>query len=629
MFNHSNSSRTSVSGGTFSVVHGNQLNYYTGAPRDRRRFLPGEEWKEEIYREYERMPRGQIKLINTISEVKVTERESYEDSGCLTKGSEASERTKRVFHLAQCTVNAARESPPFLVVKYTGRDAKSAFKRDVLQFSQLQDPVFPQLRGFNDSEIPMVIFHDLLIPAMHAIEHAQNSPAMVCYLRLQGETAVSNLPPTAARIMLSRSENFPHSEHIWIRPQTGDVCLGPAGPWLPLDCYFTMNIYPVSPHMRGSPLSLGAYNNSALFDHLLQNATSGFVLSALSQQHTWPYPDGIDYYRHILHVYSRFDQRPVAKFPENTWNLTLHCISLQLHHLEKPAEILMEDGRTRCISYSAFPTGSLNLWLALRFTILNHNIEHQSLSFRFDQDWPSCSYYEAWLCQAIHVFHALGIPREEWENFTLLSHYFYTFSLGPVGHDQSRQNYDSYRFDPPYYLFVLPPPQLPDTTPDVVSWMQAPAESLYYWSVDPDGNSRMPEAHRTALGLPCFQNYADPPHGWKVEIYDLVRQWQEAKGFDPTTTDFARSLGYPIIEILPQDNDRFETFVENGESSGPKREQEPELMQVDEAFKTMPRSQVPLFQPHDLEGSASMNVDMEECSSRMAGLRVEAMLVDE
>ncbi|KAK1223147.1 hypothetical protein PQX77_013983 [Marasmius sp. AFHP31] len=611
MFNHSNSSRTSVSGGTFSVVHGNQLNYYTGAPRDRRPFLPGEEWKEEIYREYERMPRGQIKLINTISEVKVTERESYEDSGCLTKGSEASERTKRVFHLAQCTVNATRESPPFLVVKYTGRDAKSAFKRDVLQFSQLQDPVFPQLRGFNDSEIPMVIFHDLLVPAMHAIEHAQNSPAISCYLRLQGETAVSNLPPAAACIILSPSENFPRSEHIWIRPQTGDICLGPAGPWLPSDCYFRMNIYPVSPHyqhMRRSPLPLSAYNNSALFDYLLQNATSDFVLSTLSQQNTWPYPDGIDYYRHILHVYSRFHQRPVAKFPENTWNFTFCCFSFPLHHLEELAETLMEDGRIRCISYST------PIWL---FELIC-------------QDRPSYGgYVEAWLCQAVHVFHVLGIPRQEWENFALLPDYSYMFGLNPVGHTQSRQNYDSYRFDPPYYLFVLPPPQLPDTTPDVGSWIQAPAESLYYWSVDPDGSSRMPEAQRMEFGLPFFRNYADPPYSWKAEIYDLVRQWQEAKGFDPTTTDFARSLGYPIIEILPQDNDRFETFVENGESSGPKREQEPELMQVDEAFKTMPRSQDPLFQPHDLEGSASMDVDMEECSSRMAGLRVEAMLLDE
>ncbi|KAK1227724.1 hypothetical protein PQX77_009275 [Marasmius sp. AFHP31] len=510
MFNHSNSSRTSVSGGTFSVVHGNQLNYYTGAPRDRRRFHPGEEWKEEIYREYERMPRGQIKLINTISETEV-KGESYKGSGRLTEERETSQ-AKRVLHLA-CTVSGTRESPPFLVIKYTGRDAYRAFKMDVLQFSRLDDPVLPQLRGFNDSQIPMVIFHDLLVPAVHAIQHAQDSPTMLCYLRLQGETAISKLPPATVSIILSQSGlDLLRSEHIWIRPQTGDVCLGPAGPLLIRS--FFMPAWPSQryPYSGCSPLPLSAYNSSALFDYLIQNATNEFILTALFLQCTQPRPD------------------------------------------------------------------------------------------------------ENWLLSAHSSF--------------LLPNYSCTFSLDPIGHAQSRRDYDSYQFEP-YYLFILPPPQLPDTTPDVVSWMQAPAESLYYWSVDPDGNSRMPEAHRMELDLPCFRNCVDPPHSWKAEIYDLVRQWQEAKGFDPTTTDFARSLGYPIVEILPQDNDRFDAYVENDESTGPKREQEPGPMQVDEAFATIPGSQDPSFPPRVLEGSASMDVDMEDCSSRMASLRVETMWMDE
>ncbi|KAJ8080130.1 hypothetical protein PM082_016958 [Marasmius tenuissimus] len=79
MFNHSNSSRISISGGAFSVAHGNQLNYYTQAPQDQPWFLPGEEWKEQIYREYERMPTGRIQLIKTISETGV-KRQTYEES---------------------------------------------------------------------------------------------------------------------------------------------------------------------------------------------------------------------------------------------------------------------------------------------------------------------------------------------------------------------------------------------------------------------------------------------------------------------------------------------------------------------------------------------------------------------
>ncbi|KAJ8080131.1 hypothetical protein PM082_016959 [Marasmius tenuissimus] len=63
----------------------------------------------------------------------------------LIEGSDTS-GAKRVFHLA-CSVSGTRESPPFLLVKYTGRDAKRAFKMDVLQFSRLKYALFGT--GFN------------------------------------------------------------------------------------------------------------------------------------------------------------------------------------------------------------------------------------------------------------------------------------------------------------------------------------------------------------------------------------------------------------------------------------------------------------------------------------------------
>ncbi|KAL0056591.1 hypothetical protein AAF712_016803, partial [Marasmius tenuissimus] len=51
---------------------------------------------------------------------------------------------------------------------------------------------------------------------------------------------------------------------------------------------------------------------------------------------------------------------------------------------------------------------------------------------------------------------------------------------------------------------------------------------------------------------------------------------------------------------------------------------------VDEGSReTIPGSQNPSFPPQLTEGSSSMDVDMEDCSDRMANLRVEAMLMDE
>ncbi|KAL0564392.1 hypothetical protein V5O48_017655 [Marasmius crinis-equi] len=106
---------------------------------------------------------------------------------------------------------------------------------------------------------------------------------------------------------------------------------------------------------------------------------------------------------------------------------------------------------------------------------------------------------------------------------------------------------------------------LPDSTPDFETWSKS--QNLYYWSRDPDGDTAMSDEQRVSLGLPRFIPTVN--HDcctWPVEVYDFMRQWQEAKGFDPTTTDFARSMGFPILEIIPPaDGDHFAECVEVNE----------------------------------------------------------------
>ncbi|KAK1219351.1 hypothetical protein PQX77_017941 [Marasmius sp. AFHP31] len=246
----------------------------------------------------------------------------------------------------------------------------------------------------------------------------------------------------------------------------------------------------------------------------------------------------------------------------------------------------------------------------------------------------------AWLSQATHVSNVLGTPREEWEDYALFDDSdIHLWLLPDVDHTctpfNRSQCSDTQIDAPEYYLFVLPP-QLSDTTPDVAAWRRAPAESLYYWSLDPTGDSLMPEAQRIALGLPSFHQsihmLCPVKHHWKAEIYDLARQWQEAQGFDPTTTNFARSMGRPLVEILPQDDGRFKNCVEDDEVSilvDSKNESELERMEVDEYFEIGSSSQGALLSQGQFEESSSMDVDMEDCSSLMANLQVEASLMDE
>ncbi|KAK1215859.1 hypothetical protein PQX77_021511 [Marasmius sp. AFHP31] len=526
MFNHSKSSR--ISGGTFSVVNGNQLNYYNSQSQSlQHSFLPGEEWKEDIYREYERTARGNLKLISTISETKVYQSDTAVDR---MYGSGSNVKAKRVCQWA-CIVSGTQETQPSLLIRYTGKDAKKVFNADLLSFSRMKSPMLPQLRSFNDSDIPMVIFHDELIPAKQVTEGAKNSIEVNCYLKTQGEIARSNLLSSADSISLDPMEfECVFIEHIWIRPQTGQICLGPQGPRLRMS--FLLDQRPRdSLDAKLPPLPLSMFNNLTILDPMVKNTPSRFMFS----------------------------------FDSEEWRV-LRC---------------------------------------------------------------------AWLSQAAHVFNVLRTPREEWEDYALFPNDGVRLCLDKdIDHTctpfECCQCVDTQKIDAPEcYLFVLPPPQLPDTTPDVAAWCRTPAESLYYWSLDPTGDSKMPEAQRVTLGLPRFHQSikTSGPICWKAKVYDLMQQWQEVQGFDPTTTDFAHSEGYPILEILPQNENRFEDCVQDIKGSKP--EPESEGMEVDGCLETSHNLQGFLLSREYLEERSPMDVDMEDCSRLMANLHIEVTPMDE
>ncbi|KAL0571206.1 hypothetical protein V5O48_010756 [Marasmius crinis-equi] len=181
------------------------------------------------------------------------------------------------------------------------------------------------------------------------------------------------------------------------------------------------------------------------------------------------------------------------------------------------------------------------------------------------------NYAWQWLSQAIHHFTVTNILREEWSWYSLRWQ-AESFELRPVtisspddDDEDARQievpQSEGDHIYSPYYLFILPPSPL-SSAPDLESWRRE--RTLYYWSLDPDGASVMSEEQRISLGLPSYTiKFQSTDLYWPAEVYDFMRLWQEAKGFDPTTTDFARSLGHSILEVLPQQgDDRFETVAD-------------------------------------------------------------------
>ncbi|KAK7056652.1 hypothetical protein VNI00_002369 [Paramarasmius palmivorus] len=107
---------------------------------------------------------------------------------------------------------------------------------------------------------------------------------------------------------------------------------------------------------------------------------------------------------------------------------------------------------------------------------------------------------------------------------------------------------------PPIYLFIH---RYPNTISEVSSWLDE-CIPTHFWSFDETGQNQMSWDECEEWGLPYLIPYFNDIFGdddailetWPTEVYNALREWQIVQGFDPTTADFARHLGYPELEIM-------------------------------------------------------------------------------
>ncbi|KAK1222635.1 hypothetical protein PQX77_014509 [Marasmius sp. AFHP31] len=223
-------------------------------------------------------------------------------------------------------------------------------------------------------------------------------------------------------------------------------------------------------------------------------------------------------------VISRLTNAPIA-VANNTWTSFFDSLSDQK---------LLADGMTRFTL-----AGRGRLW--------------------FVWNWDA---REAWMAQAWSVFGARGISVEE--DLKVYHLLFPRASLsGRLSYSPARR-----RFQQPIYLFVRPPPfDLDDGN----------SSSVHFWSFDEDGQSTLSHNLCQDFGLPTTFSISQYPYSvtvsWSNEAYNSLRQYQLLRGFDPSTTDFARSLGFDKNIFQPlSDSDQFaqvnhEPPLKNGAST--------------------------------------------------------------
>ncbi|KAJ6459477.1 hypothetical protein C8R47DRAFT_1226614 [Mycena vitilis] len=101
--------------------------------------------------------------------------------------------------------------------------------------------------------------------------------------------------------------------------------------------------------------------------------------------------------------------------------------------------------------------------------------------------------------------------------------------------------------DPPKGFLFLSLAKHFQVGPSSFKWPDCPA----YWSLDPSGVERLSTEDATKLGFPSIELLTRVwVRSWDASIYRGLRQFHQAKGFDPDSQDVARHLGHPLYQLV-------------------------------------------------------------------------------
>jgi hypothetical protein len=97
---------------------------------------------------------------------------------------------------------------------------------------------------------------------------------------------------------------------------------------------------------------------------------------------------------------------------------------------------------------------------------------------------------------------------------------------------------------PEGFLFLCPPENF-QIGPSLFKWPDCAA----YWSFDPTGADPLSLEDAANLSFPSLRLFTEIRYSsWDADVYAEVRQFHEAKGFDPDSQDVAQHLGCLLYE---------------------------------------------------------------------------------
>ncbi|KAI3614152.1 hypothetical protein WG66_000141 [Moniliophthora roreri] len=517
------SSNIAIHESQFTIVQGSQHNTHVHVNYERQR-----QNELTIWDDYRRIRTGDIYLTKVIGNSDASKDTLYR----LSRRRRGDSDARRTISVAR--VRGEGKDEEFLYVRYSGKDALEVFKRDFYEFSAVKDLNVAQLFGYNNNRrgIPALIFYyDALIPLNRvlSVEHeSQGFPFLYVYFQF-----------LLGALRMCEERHYFNLDELWIEPRSGTLRRGPRVENHVIGDIGPSRVFDVPSDPPLGLLSVRAYNNTSIvFDYLIRILSTDVLLEVVSEAYksSWERLTAVEAWSYLPDLLWRMNDRDSivwwTGFAER-----LQCVCVQHSQWAGDEGVVMKDGTIR------YQVSGLV------------NCGHLSLTYRFLHN-GELDMEKWWLAQAHRVFGQLGIPEEEWQEYSITTRFW--LGLYPTKGNTCQQEYtNTMSGNPATYLFIQP---ISCVSEDGSIWGSRAESPEYFWSFDPSGQEEMSESTRASLGLPSFTTKIDLRwQTWDLGAYKAVEMMHLSKGFDPETTAFARSLGFPIVQPIG-DEDRFQNL---------------------------------------------------------------------
>uniref|UniRef100_A0A0W0FFR5 Uncharacterized protein n=1 Tax=Moniliophthora roreri TaxID=221103 RepID=A0A0W0FFR5_MONRR len=410
------------------------------------------------------------------------------------------------------TVEIIDRQSKFTAMIYEGKDAQDFWEKDFRLFSRTHNP---QLFGINQSAIPVLIFHHELIPCAHFYTGSFWMHVYIQYL-------VQNMEC--------------RSDMLWMNTTSGVLFSGPNGPNIQFHGLFKNEsiVVPSTIDMLKDDTSFSS--KSTFLDDLFPR---------MAEDHRSKDADHPDWSSAMPHYLRRLWRNPPDHLPMDVIG------GLRFDTVYSPS---LE-------AVARWPREAASIWKWWKMHGLVDETELDGGLTRFKLDpvqgrrvylGAYVDFERGWLSQSSRVFDALDVTEGKENFFAVCPPDLFLRSTQRPRTFSTLHNAEhpiEETLPTPIYLFVH---SLPTTLSELVSWLERPC---YFWSFDKTGQSRLSEEERERWGLPVLVPdtgvfnqvwlYSCPTH-----IYDALQDWQKARDFDPTTSDWAQSMGYLELEIV-------------------------------------------------------------------------------